>query len=291
MAVISQSEVDTYLGCRRRHFYAHGEKIAPIQYGVALTRGLIGHEALADAFNARKSGASLSEMKSVAMDKLGELMVPENMTVVAELGNLLTYFFDNADWIKNWEILEVEKEYRVPVPNTEGLTFPFKVDLLIRDKANGNRMMVVDNKFVQDFYRGDLISILPQMAKYVGALKMLDMPVKDAYYNMIRTRPLINKPVTEKLKLEICNLSQAKIDHYLREQFAAMKQINALKTKVSMDDWRDKYALRSANQFNCRTCPFLDLCSLDLVNGNRELHIKAFYQENTYGYEEEVDNG
>ena len=71
MAVISQSEVDAFLGCRRRHFYAHGEKIAPIQFSDALTRGTIGHEALEKAFTAKKEGisdrAKLGEIAKLAL--------------------------------------------------------------------------------------------------------------------------------------------------------------------------------------------------------------------------------
>ena len=45
--LISQSEVDAFLSCRRKHYYGYREKLQPKRHGEGLTRGLLGHEVLA----------------------------------------------------------------------------------------------------------------------------------------------------------------------------------------------------------------------------------------------------
>ena len=293
--IISQSEVDSFLSCKRRHYYAHGEKIVPIQSSAALNRGTIGHDALDAYFTTRKNGGGHSASVEAGMDRLNSHFSTENIKVLTELTPILQYWFNTAapQLTGAWEILEVEKEYRLEVPgpqvNGETLVFPFKIDLLIKNVHTG-KIYVVDNKFLQDFYSNDLITVLPQLAKYVGAMRMMGHDVSGALYNMIRTRPMKSGSLNDKVRVVDAGLNDAKIKGYLREQFSAMRQIKHLKD-IDRDTWRDKYALRTANQFNCRACPFLDLCTIDLTGANgRDLHVKSFYKDNDYGYEE-LSNG
>lgn len=294
--IISQSEVDAFLSCKRKHYYAHGEKITPIQSSAALNRGTIGHDALDAYFTARKEGRPHEDCAQAGMDRLNSHFSTENVKALTELTPILTYWFEYAaqELTGYWEILEVEKEYRLEVPggqvNGETLIFPFKIDLLVKDKHSG-KVFAVDNKFLQDFYSNDLISVLPQLAKYVGALRMLGIPVKDGVYNMLRTRPMKSGSLNDKARVIYTGMNDAKIRGYLREQFSAMRQIKHLKD-LDSDTWRDKYALRTANQFNCRACPFLDICTIDLTEAHgRDLHVRSFYKHNDYGYEELSENG
>lgn len=288
--LISQSEVDAYLMCRRRHFYAHGEKIVPIRSSEALNRGTIGHDALDAFFQERKNGGSHKSCVDASRERLNSHYSVENMAVLTQLYPLMDTWWAWAESATaGWEVVATEEEYRLQVPKTD-LIFPFKIDLLIRQESNG-KLYLVDHKFVQDFYSSDLITILPQTAKYVGAMRMLGTDVADGVYNMIRTRPLKNKGIEDKIRTPQVGLTDAKIKQYLREQFSAMKQIAALKN-MEQKDWENRYALRSANQFNCRTCPFLDLCTMDLTGAvGRDKHVATFYQENTYGYKEVEPSG
>jgi len=287
--LISQSEADAFLTCRRRHYYAHIEKIKPKKFSEALNRGTLGHLILEAYYkHLKENPGAFDSAQKAAEAVMAELYSDENLQTLGELANLFKYFFPWAQVTqKDWEILEVETEYRYPVPGTD-LVFPFKVDLIYRDRRSGRNYMV-DHKFIRDFYFPELIVILPQMAKYIGALRRLGVQIHDGQYQMIRTRAFkTEQPIENRLKIQNMNLKDSKIDHYMREQFSTMMQIQQAKN-LPQEVWRDRYALRSANQFNCKNCPFLDLCSLDLLNGNRELHIKAFYEPNDYGYEEFTD--
>ena len=281
--VISQSEVDSFLSCKRRHYYAHMEKIKPKTYSKALNRGTIGHDVLAQYYLSLKELRSVDQAKEDAMQVLNKYAQAENMEVLLELTVILNRFFAWAAATQmNWEILEVEQEHRIPVPGTD-LIYPFKADLLVRDTKR-DKVILVDHKFIQDFYKDDLIAILPQMGKYVGALQMAGIQVDDGAYQMLRTRSIKSTDINDHLRLQYMNLKQVKIDRYLKEQFSGMKQISAA-SKIDQETYRENFALRSANQFNCRSCPYLDLCTLDLQEGNRDLHIRSFYEPNDYGYE------
>lgn len=281
--VISQSEVDSFLSCKRRHYYAHMEKIKPKTYSKALNRGTIGHDVLAQYYLSLKELRSVDQAKEDAMQVLNKYAQAENMEVLLELTVILNRFFSWAAATQmHWEILEVEQEHRIPVPGTD-LIYPFKADLLVRDTKR-DKVILVDHKFIQDFYKDDLIAILPQMGKYVGALQMAGIQVDDGAYQMLRTRSVKSTDINDHLRLQYMNLKQVKIDRYLKEQFSGMKQISAA-SKIDQETYRENFALRSANQFNCRSCPYLDLCTLDLQEGNRDLHIRSFYEPNDYGYE------
>lgn len=280
--VISQSEVDEFLNCKRRHFYAHVEKLQPKQYSMPLKRGTIGHDALARYYLSLKELKSFDQAKDDAIDQLNSHASVENMEVLLELTIILNRFFDWAAATQgHWEILEVEREYRVPVPNSD-LTFPFKVDLLIRN-TNNDKIYLVDHKFILDFYNSDLLGILPQMAKYIGGLRILGIDVHDGIYQMFRTRKMKSEKIEDRLRIEYLGIKDVKIKRYLQEQFTAMKQITA-SAKYSQEVYKENFALRSANQFNCRSCPFLDLCTIDLIGGDRDLLVKSFYEPNEYGY-------
>lgn len=281
--VISQSEVDSFLSCKRRHYYAHFEKIKPKVYSKALNRGTIGHDVLARYYLSLKELKTYDQAEEDARAVLNNYAQPENMEVLLELSLILNRFFPWAAATQtNWEILEVEQEHRIDVPGTD-LVYPFKADLLVYDRVKG-KTFLVDHKFIQDFYKDDLIAILPQMGKYVGALQMAGTKVDDGIYQMLRTRSVKSTDINDHLRLQYMNLKQVKIDRYLKEQFSGMKQIAAA-SKIDQETYRENFALRSANQFNCRTCPYLDLCTLDLQEGNRDLHIRSFYEPNDYGYE------
>lgn len=284
---ISQSEADSFLSCKRRHYYAHGEGIAPKAFSPALTRGTMGHAVLDAYYSSLKEGESRATAESKGREVLTQFFEPANVEEITKLSLIFNDYFKMVETTQaGWTILEVEKEYRVPVPGTDML-FPFKIDLMIKD-AHG-RKILIDNKFVQDFYSPELIGILPQLTKYAGALEMVGEGVDLMAYNMLRTRPLKNGSLDDKFRFQEIKPNKTKTEQYMREQFSTMRQIEAVRTRVTMEEWEANYALRSANQFNCRMCPFLELCYKDLINApGRELFIETFFEPNTYGYDRDV---
>lgn len=295
---VSQSEADSFLTCARKHYYAHGESgtgLMPQSVSQPLSRGTVGHSILEEYFTHRKQNKSHQDCVAAAMAKTmgflsGEVQEEyvDGVTAATELieifsrGNFWEWLWTNT---QHWDILEIEEKYLVQVD--DDLEFAMRLDLLVRDRQK-NKVYLVDHKFIYNFYDPNLVAVLPQMAKYVAALRHNGISVDDGIYLMVRTRSLKEPGPDNRFQLMPANLKDSKINAYWSEQVAAMKRIKAIKD-IDRTQWREQWALRTANQFTCNICPFIDLCTLDLNGGaKRDLMIKSFYAPNSYGYEDEA---
>lgn len=277
--LISQSEADQFSSCQRKHYYAFGEKLQPITFGAGLTRGLVGHEILAKYYTELKNGTSYAQARQLVIRSAID-NIPEGLpyTEFLALISLLEAYFDfYSDEVNHWQILAVEQEFKFG-------NFPFTPDLIRRDRSTG-KIYVVDHKFLYNFYSDSTIEILPQLVKYLGALRELGYPVYGVEYNMIRHR--IN--ARERFKRVLFSPSDLKVTTYMKEQKDIERTITKLKN-LPLDEWEAKVK-RTASAFNCQHCSFLSLCSSDL-NGSagRKLLKRTAYTANTYGYTEEVES-
>src|SRR6185503_12031261 len=102
---------------------------------VAMTRGIIGHVALAQYYNSLKLGSSHKDAvkdATVALrDEIEFYPSLDTDSLLRELGQVLSHYFrtyeHEADQI---EVLEVEKSFEVQI--TEDFSLPFIVDLILR---------------------------------------------------------------------------------------------------------------------------------------------------------------
>ncbi|MBK6555982.1 MAG: PD-(D/E)XK nuclease family protein [Comamonadaceae bacterium] len=284
-ALISQSEVDQFLSCSRKHYYAFGEKLQPRHFGQGLARGLLGHLVL-DAYYSQfiRTRTSIGLRASSVEDVQTALSVmnqPEYLSdpvLLLELRILLEDYFRFYDGeLNEWEVLAVEQEFRL---DNE---FPFKPDMIKRHRTTG-KVLVVDHKFLYNFYSDSAIDIMPQLAKYVGALRKIGFQVDGAEYNMLRHR----KNATQKFKRVEVTFTDKKIDTFLKEQKIVAEKIREFR-KLPLDEWRAS-VYRTASSFNCQHCSFLALCSTDLNGYNgRDLLVRTSYEPNTYGYLSDVE--
>ena len=278
-APISQSEVDSFLSCRRKHYYSFGEKLQSKRHGDGLNRGIIGHDVLATYYKLLISGVSANEAADQALSRLHapEIAIIDNIPVILGLRTLLRDYFNfYEDEVNDWEFLAVEKEFRWE-------DFPFKPDLVKRNRKTG-KVFVVDHKFLYNFYNPGMLDIMPQLAKYTGALRRLGFQVAGAEYNMLRHR----SNAQEKFKRLAVSFTDTRIDTFIREQKILAEKIRELKSGT-LEEWERK-SVRTASSFNCQHCPFLSLCTTD-VNGytGRDLLVRMAFEPNTYGYTSEVE--
>lgn len=279
MSPISQSEVDQFLSCSRKHYYAFGEKLQPKRYSSGLARGLLGHQVLEAFYSRFVRTPTAVGLRSATVEDIHQSMevlyTPENLSdpeMLLELRILLEdYFRFYEGELNEWEILAVEREFRFE-------NFPFKPDVIKRHRVTG-KVLVVDHKFLYNFYPDSAIDIMPQLAKYVGALRQIGFHVDGAEYNMLRHR----KNAKEKFKRVVVEFTQEKIRTFLHEQQQVAQQIGELR-QLPVQEWRER-VYRTASSFNCQHCSFLPLCTTDLNGYNgRDLLIRTSYEPNTYGY-------
>lgn len=196
MTHVSHSEVEAFLTCRRRHWYGYVKRIRSRKPGIALAYGTAGHSVLAAfyetilkagktrtaQFRAQKAALAAAEAK---MDEVYAAGFREDEDKQANLRTMLfDIYFPNEPFVKEgWliEAVEVEKDLEVD----DGLDFKFVIDLIVTD-PQGKRV-VVDHKFKGRFDSADTVTLLPQISKYIAALRADGLKVAYGMYNEVKT--------------------------------------------------------------------------------------------------------
>ena len=143
-------------------------------------------------------------------------------------------------------------------------------------KGLEGRIVVIDHKFVYDFYTPEQTDLQPQIPKYIGALRALEYDVAYGAYNMLRTRKVKTPTADGNNYFMILKPNAERVLNTFMEQLGVAAEIQALK-ELSLDD-QNKRAYRTANKMVCQSCSFRDICSTELVGGNVELMKKTEYK-------------
>ena len=279
--IVSHSEVDQYLSCERKHYYAFGKQLQSQHMSDSLTRGTLGHEALEVYYKEIQQGTSPDESALAALDHFKEFIEKGyDLGLLADLQDLLLRYFAVApSWDETYEILYVEQEFRLNI--SDNIEYPYKPDLIVQDRVTG-RIYVLDHKFIYNFYTVDDMKISPQLPKYIGALRSNGINVHSGLYNMLRWRKIKSTAVNDNFRREGVPINNNRLAVTFREQVTAMEQIGQLK-KLPPDVWETQ-VLRTASSFNCKNCSFHQLCTLDLAGEDTSMAEKYDYEPNTYGY-------
>ena len=295
MHLISQSEVDSYLSCQMKHFFAFGMPIITISqdgkqiesHGIAakehsesLTRGIIGHEGLAAYYlTAATKGHEAGKRAALTAVLNYDTSLVEIKTQVVRL---LNAYFDYYEYdLDEWEPVAIEQEFRWEAPGTD-LVFPFKPDAVMRNKLTG-KVYIWDHKFLYNYYQDRVYPLMPQLKKYGWTLRALGFRVDGYIYNQISTRANSKEPF-RRTEHEL----GPSAEKFMDDQVSAMQRIAHMKS-LPPAIWKES-AIRNASSFSCSHCPFLDICTMELDEDNGLLlHVKSYYGPNKYGYGKEED--
>lgn len=292
--VISNTEVSTFNTCERRWFYAHYIRLMPIKFSQSLSRGLLGHEALAAYYNTLLQGGSEEEAKKASTTVLmvEAIRSDSDMEMIDHLRLLLNRYYQWAkEFINSFEIIEVEKSYILPL--TSQYAYGMRLDLLAKMMNPGKycgEVCVIDHKFTYDFWKLDDLRINPQIPKYIGVLRTLGHPeVNYGFLNQLRYRhKLVDKREPEDLfQRDPIEPSARKVRSIFTEQIKASERI--IKFYEMSPEQAEDSVLRSMNKMNCKNCPFLDLCVADLEGSDTTLMKQTWFMPNTYGYSPESE--
>jgi CRISPR/Cas system-associated exonuclease Cas4 (RecB family) len=289
MPSVSHSEVDSYLLCRRKHYYGYGLSLERIATSHSLATGTAGHRIL-EAFykyildhgvTAEGQAECFDVAYQVAQETYAEI-VGEGYTDAnnrATLHDLLFHdewgYFANEFIVTNgWRVLAVEKEFSLVYDEDKGSSYPFVVDMIVEDK-NGE-VAVIDHKFVYDFYTPEQTDLQPQIPKYIGALRAMNYPVAYGAYNMLRTRKLKTPEAASMQYFMMLKPNPDRVLNTFLEQLGVAAEIQGLK-ELPIEE-QSKRAYRTANKMVCQSCSFRDICSTELMGGNTELMLKTEYK-------------
>lgn len=260
---ISHSMADGFLQCKKKFEFAHVMNLQPKTRSDGLERGNTGHKFFEAFFRAIKEGKSTEEAQTEGVDFAlkYEGFNSDSLPLVLEW---VARIWPELDW----KILEVERTYRLKIGE---LTFPFTIDLLIESKGF---LYIVDHKFLYDFYDQEVIDILPQLPKYIGALRAMGVDVTAAKYNMVRTRAV--KDPALRFRMVPVEPSNSRVKQAMKEQILVMKEMTEGFTPN-----------RTPNSMNCGNCAFKTICAMQLNEERIDLVIDHKFERNTYGYDDE----
>ena len=292
MPSVSHSEVDSYLLCRRKHYYGYTKSLQRVQESAALAMGSAGHKILEVFYKNILDGHSfdvaLAAAKAEADELRQQVSIPANRANIFD--TLFDIYFPNEPLVKEgWEILAVEKQFNLEYDPDTQAQYPFVVDIIA--KSPEGKVVVIDHKFVYDFYNYEASIMQPQIPKYIGALRALNYKIDHGAYNMIRTRKLKESTAEGMIAWLDVKPEPARVQQVFKEQIAVASDIMAIK---SLDEkQQDEHAYRVANKMVCQSCSFLDICRTELSGGNSKLMIQTEYkirERKEFVVSEEVEN-
>ena len=297
MPSTSHSEVESYLLCRRKHYYGYGMRLRRVTESASLAMGTLGHAVL-ETFYATilEEGGNTLEGQQAAFGTALHAAQIEFETLIAEGYRdsddkriaaetlLFEWYFPNEPLVMaGWRILAVESEFNLLYDEEQDLKYPFKIDLIARDPEG--KTVVVDHKFVWDFYSYEAAELQPQIPKYIGGLRALNHKIDYGAYNMLRTR-LIKGTKDKDGSYPGPTLDQmlgwlplkpnaTRVQTTFMEQIEAARMLTEIKA-LPLEE-QDRLAVRVANKMVCQSCSFKDLCISDLNGANSKLLIATEY--------------
>lgn len=284
--IISNSEVGTYLACERRHYYAHGLGLAPKTTSTSLSRGIIGHEALAAYYmNDRNPDKMYRVVDTHAVAGTADL------EMLTGLRTLLGFYVENyADEdARLFDILEIEKAYYMDL--AEDFSYGMRLDLLVQMKAGPymGEVVLVDHKFAYNFPTAAEMALNVQLPKYIGTLRKNGINVHRGILNTLRWRvtKANEKVAAERFRRDVITPDSKRIRNILREQILASERIADLKA-LPIEEY-ERRAVRSVNSMICKNCPFQNPCATEMAGENIGVMLQTDFQKNTYGYGIEYD--
>lgn len=299
MPSVSYSETSTYLLCKRKHYYGYTKSLKRVNESDSLMLGSAGHTVL-DAFYSAILAAGDTKAEQLAAFPAAEVAAKAQYDEIVAAGftdaenkesleNIIfRYYIPNEPFVKKgWRILAVEMEFRLDIEGADGeveLSTPFVVDMIAVDPDG--KTVIIDHKFVYDFYTYNDAALQPQIPLYIGGLRGLKHKIDYGAYNMLR-----NRKIKGKVSKDFPNGAGPTLDQMLgyldlkpnavRVQRTFMEQVDTAMEIISLKELspeqQDIKAHRVANKMVCQSCSFRDLCTTELIGGNVDLMIKTEY--------------
>lgn len=294
---VSHSRVEAFLRCMRQEYYSYGRKLSRIETSTALGLGTAGHRVLAVLYQTvLDGGMSLAKQRAAYPEAVKKAKAEvdaiyaegfEDSEKRAPLRLIIDKYLQHEPFIDNaWDedaagqylIMAVEKEFRLEWDEESHSSYPFVVDLIVKDPDG--YAIVVDNKCVYDLYSFEKTDFMQQIPKYIGGLRALGYKIGNyGVYNMLRTRPA---PKTKERPLEEWTakldfkVTGSRVVRAFEEQVAASVMVHEL-DQLDPEE-RDRRALRVNNADICtRICDFKELCVEELRGGNTAILLKTLY--------------
>lgn len=279
---VSNSEVTTFLSCKRQYKYAFLWELEPLKTGDPLARGSVFHLGMELYWTARLEGKSHEESMAFATQAFA--VCPEGYTLemVMQAQFLWVRYMNHHNGFPDIEPLGTERKLILPITST--LNISIKYDFYYRQKSTG-KCYILDYKLAYEFWKQDDHDLNGQMPKYVAVLQANGFQVDGGKLEEIRTRELGKEKASDPKNLwrtTDYSPSFAKKRAVLAQHIAASMEIE--KFRATPVEELPMVALPVLNKHGvCKFCNFKDLCNSE-NEGKTDLtvDIRVGYRSNTY---------
>ena len=280
---VSHSEAESYLSCRRKHYYGYIKNggLKPKMSATGLSRGSFVHALLEEYYNvilaagntskqqrgARKDAAAAAQAKYDALIASGEYKEAEQTGRRSVKEMIFDFYIPNEPIVSAGNVVlavEISISLEIELEEDTIYQYPFVIDLLIETPSG--KTVVVDHKCLYDFYSTEDTDLLSQLPKYLAALRAGDLPSDSAAYNMIRNRSKKDAKPEDVLRYLPVSPSATAVNDVFAEQIAVASDIIGVKELSEEDASRTAY--RSASSITCRNCDFRDICISERVGAD-----------------------
>lgn len=280
MRFISNSEVASWLQCRKKYYYEYILELEPKKYSEAISKGVLIH-AMLEAYYAGKSmGYDEAECRDASMEPM-MIAAQSPFADMVDLGKtrdlVYGYFEHYMEYDQRYKVYAVETKLKFDLSNDYALVGT--IDLIWQDMEDG-LYIPVDHKSSYNFWTDEQASISGQFVKYSAILKSMGMQVKGVMVNQIRTRPLKDPAPTALYQRAWVRPTDIKIRKVMEQHVNASEEIMAFRVDPKPDTIIPIY-----DKYICSGCPFLPLCDSESNGAPIQYQIQADYQKRTgYGY-------
>jgi hypothetical protein len=285
---ISNSEVTSYLSCKRQYEFAFIDELEPINTSTPLARGNTFHLGMEYYWKARLNGASHTQAMDVALEAFG--IVPEGMTLVQvmEAQTLWMRYMTFHAGFPDIKPLGTEQQYDLPLTSTLNMTIRY--DLYFQNIKTG-RIAILDYKTTYDFWSHEDHEINAQMPKYIACMQANGMQVDEGFLEEIRTRPLGPEKAADPKNLwktTPYRPSSAKKKAVLQQHIGASLEIEKHRALDELERKMVSYPVLNKHGA-CKYCNFKNLC-ISMLDGKTDLTVDkrvGYVKNRTYGYNRE----
>lgn len=281
--LISNSEVSTFQTCERQHYYAFREALKPGGgHSKALTRGIVGHEAFEAYYASKMHGERHDDCVGFALEVLDNNInkYPDYNKELTQLKPILIRYADFYK-LEPWKILEVESNHSMLLDNST-VEYGLRLDLLAevtsgRDKG---QIIIVDHKFVYDFFNDREKQMNTQLVKYIRTLRQNGIPVRKGILNQIRYRQMKSTDPNMMFRRDSIVTTDKESARFFEEFNKVAAKITVL-TEVDKDVHK-RLSVMHIDKMTCSSCAFQPLCKLWLQGLDEEPTKKMLYKHNDY---------
>lgn len=281
--IISNSEVETYLNCQKKHYYAFRKGMKAKNKGRALGFGVLGHRVWEAYYRGIMHGMKPSDAHGEATEALMNALMKEEHEgkFTPEAISMVTGRF--AAYVEHYspepfKVLGVEDTQMVEIDPDN--TFAFTVDLLVEFTKGPFKGEVspFDFKWTYNFWSDWEKKMHPQFPKYIWGLRQMGMPVQRAFIDQIRYREDA-KDLFERYPV---NCSEIMLDRIMEEHVMVANEIRALTVLDPLQ--HDMMTSRRLNRRECKYCDYNSICFLELNGKDPTPTWQANFMPSDYGY-------